>query len=47
MDIGVGARVIGGIQIGNEVRIGAGTVVVIDCKETGTVLVGVLAYPKR
>lgn len=43
VDIGVGARIIGGIAIADNVKIGAGAVVTRDCHEQGAVLVGVPA----
>lgn len=43
VDIGVGAKVIGGIEIADCVRIGAGAVVTKSCYEKGATLVGVPA----
>lgn len=43
VDIGVGAKVIGGITIADNVKIGAGAVVTKSCLEEGATLVGVPA----
>ena len=43
VDIGVGAKIIGGITIADDVRIGAGAVVTKSCLEPGATLVGVPA----
>lgn len=43
VDIGVGAKIIGGITIADNVKIGAGAVVTRDCLEPGATLVGVPA----
>ena len=43
VDIGVGAKIIGGITIADNVVIGAGAVVVSDIKDAGAVVVGVPA----
>ena len=43
VDIGVGAKIIGGIYIADNVKIGAGAVVVKSCYESGVTLVGVPA----
>ncbi|MFQ6803470.1 MAG: serine acetyltransferase [Lachnospiraceae bacterium] len=43
VDIGVGASIIGGIEIADEVKIGAGAVVIYSCQEKGDVLVGMPA----
>ena len=47
VDIGVGAKVIGGITIADGVKIGAGAVVVKSCPEAGATLVGVPARVLR
>ena len=41
--LGVGAKVIGDIQLGNNITIGAGSVVVKSCMEDGVTLAGVPA----
>lgn len=43
VDIGVGAKVIGGIYIADNIKIGAGAVVVKSCYKEGVTLVGVPA----
>ena len=43
VDIGVGAKIIGGITIADNVKIGAGAVVTRSCLEEGATLVGVPA----
>ncbi len=43
VDVGIGASVIGGITIADDVRIGAGAVVTKSCYEKGATLVGVPA----
>lgn len=43
VDIGVGAKIIGGITIADGVKIGAGAVVTKSCLEQGATLVGVPA----
>ena len=43
VDIGVGAKIIGGITIADDVRIGAGAVVTKSCYEKGATLVGIPA----
>ena len=43
VDIGVGAKILGGITIADDVVIGAGAVVVSDVKEKGSVVVGIPA----
>ena len=43
VDIGVGAKIIGGITIADNVKIGAGAVVTKSCLEQGRTLVGVPA----
>ena len=43
VDIGVGAKLIGGIVIADDVKIGAGAVVTRSCHEPGATLVGVPA----
>ena len=43
VDVGVGAKIIGGIRIADDVKIGAGAVVVKDCFTPGATLVGVPA----
>lgn len=45
VDIGIGAKIIGGVCIADGVRIGAGAVVVKDCPEQNATLVGVPARP--
>lgn len=45
VDIGVGASILGNIQIGNNIKIGAGAVVVKSCLEDGVTLVGIPAKP--
>lgn len=41
--LGVGAKVIGGIKLGNDINIAAGAVVVKSCIEDGVTLAGVPA----
>ena len=43
VDIGVGAKIIGGVTVADGVRIGAGAVVVRSCLEKNATLVGVPA----
>ena len=43
VDIGIGAKIIGGITIADDVVIGAGAVVTRSCHEKGATLVGVPA----
>lgn len=43
VDIGVGAKVIGGVTIADGVKIGAGAVVTKSCEEKGVTLAGVPA----
>ena len=43
VDIGVGAKIIGGVEIADGVRIGAGAVVTRSCQEKGATLAGVPA----
>jgi len=43
VDIGVGAKVLGGITIADDVKIGAGAVVTRSCLEKGATLVGIPA----
>ena len=43
VDIGVGAKIIGGLTIADDVKIGAGAVVTKSCLEKGSTLVGVPA----
>ena len=43
VDIGVGAKIIGGIKIANDIKIGAGAVVVKSCYKEGATLVGIPA----
>lgn len=43
VDIGVGARIIGGVTIADGVRVGANAVVVRDCPEKNATLVGIPA----
>ena len=43
VDIGFGAVIIGGIEIADDVKIGAGAVVVKSCSKKGATLVGVPA----
>lgn len=45
VDIGVGAKIIGDIEIADDIIIGAGAVVVDTCLQKGAVLVGVPAKP--
>ena len=47
VDIGVGAKIIGGITIADDVKIGAGAVVTKSCSEIGATLVGVPARKIR
>ena len=42
-DFGIGASVIGRIELADSVRIGAGAVVIRSCTEAGAVLAGVPA----
>lgn len=44
VDIGVGAKILGGIYIADNIKIGAGAVVVKSCYQEGATLVGVPAY---
>lgn len=44
VDIGFGAKIIGGIKIADDVKIGAGAIVVKDCLRKGATLVGVPAH---
>ena len=44
VDIGVGAKIIGGISIADDVKIGANAVVTKSCLEKGAVLVGAPAH---
>lgn len=44
VDIGFGAKIIGGIKIADDVKIGAGAIVIKDCLRKGTTLVGVPAH---
>lgn len=43
VDVGVGAKIIGGVHLADGVRVGAGAVVVRDCLDENAVLVGVPA----
>lgn len=43
VDIGVGAKIIGGITLANDIKIGAGAVVVKSCMENKATLVGIPA----
>ena len=43
VDIGVGAKIIGGITIANNVKIGAGAVVIHSCLQEGATLAGIPA----
>ena len=43
VDIGVGAKILGGITIADDVKIGAGAVVTRSCTEKGSTLVGIPA----
>ena len=43
VDIGVGAKIIGGVTLADDIRIGAGAVVVKSCETPGATLVGVPA----
>lgn len=43
MDIGVGAKIIGAVTLADDIRIGAGAVVVKSCEIPGATLVGVPA----
>lgn len=43
VDIGVGAKIIGGVTLADNIRIGAGAVVVKSCETPGATLVGVPA----
>ncbi len=45
LDIGVGAKIIGGVTLADDIRIGAGAVVVKSCEIPGATLVGVPARP--
>ncbi|GHT38680.1 serine acetyltransferase [Bacteroidia bacterium] len=47
VDIGFGASVLGGIQLGNNIKIGAGAVVTKSCLEDGVTLIGVPARIKN
>lgn len=44
VDIGFGAKIIGGIKIADNVKIGAGAIVVKDCLHNGATLVGIPAH---
>ena len=44
VEFGVGSSVIGGIQIANNVKIGAGAVVTKDILEEGATVIGVPAH---
>ena len=43
LDIGVGAKIIGGVTLADNIRVGAGAVVVKSCETPGATLVGVPA----
>ena len=43
VDIGVGAKIIGGVTLADNIRVGAGAVVVKSCETPGATLVGVPA----
>lgn len=43
VDIGVGAKIIGGVTLADNIRVGAGAVVVKSCEIPGATLVGVPA----
>ena len=45
LDIGVGAKIIGGVTLADNIRVGAGAVVVKSCETPGATLVGVPARP--
>ena len=45
VDIGVGAKIIGGVTLADNIRVGAGAVVVKSCETPGATLVGVPARP--
>ena len=45
VDIGVGAKIIGGVTLADNIRVGAGAVVVKSCEIPGATLVGVPARP--
>ena len=45
LDIGVGAKIIGGVTLADNIRVGAGAVVVKSCDTPGATLVGVPARP--
>lgn len=47
VDIGVGAKIIGGVTLADNIRIGAGAVVVKSCETPGATLVGVPARPTK
>ena len=47
VDIGVGAKIIGGVTLADNIRIGAGAVVVKSCETPGATLVGVPARPVK
>ncbi len=44
VDIGQGAQILGGIRIANDVRIGAGAVVLKDVLTSGSTVVGIPAH---
>ena len=44
VDIGVGAKIIGPVEIGDNIRIGANAVVVDSFNESGVTIVGVPAH---
>ena len=45
VDIGVGAKIIGTVTLADNIRVGAGAVVVKSCETPGATLVGVPARP--
>lgn len=46
-DIGVGASVIGGVVLGNNIKVAAGAVVCKNCRDNGAILIGVPARGKN
>lgn len=46
VDIGIGAKIIGGVSVADEVKIGANAVVIKSCYNRGSVLVGIPAIEK-
>ncbi|MCM3116043.1 poly-gamma-glutamate biosynthesis protein [Neobacillus sp. MER 74] len=47
VDVGVGAKIIGDVQLGNNIKIGAGAVVVKTYNSDGVTLIGIPAQVKK